>query len=108
MYIPDRGDIVWLDFKPSAGKEITKRRPVFVISRKLFNERTGSAIFAPITSTARGTNLEVILKGGSLEGAVLTYQLKSLDYESRNVKLIEQAEAKITNKVAELEQVIVR
>ena len=86
----------------------TKRRPAFVISPKLFNERTDFAIFAPVSSTARGTNLEVILKGGSVEGAVLTYQLKSLDYESRNVELIEQAEAKITNKVAELAQVIVR
>lgn len=33
MYIPDKGDIVWLDFEPSAGKEITKRRPTFIISR---------------------------------------------------------------------------
>jgi len=108
MYVPDRGDIVWLDFEPSAGKEITKRRPAFVVSRKLFNDRTGFAIFAPITSTVRGSNLEVILKGGAVEGAVLTYQLKSLDYETRNVELIEQAEPKITNKVADLAQVIVR
>ena len=59
MHIPDKGDIVWLDFEPSAGKEITKRRPAFVISRKAFNEHTGFAIIAPITSTVRGIRLEV-------------------------------------------------
>ena len=50
-YVPDQGDIVWLDFNPSSGKEIMKRRPAFVISRKAFNNHTGLAIVAPITST---------------------------------------------------------
>ncbi|MDE9500160.1 type II toxin-antitoxin system PemK/MazF family toxin, partial [Xenorhabdus bovienii] len=31
MYIPDKGDIVSLDFDPIAGKEMMKRRPAFVI-----------------------------------------------------------------------------
>ena len=61
MYIPDKGDIVWLNFEPGAGKEITKRRPAFVISRKAFNEHTGFAIVAPITSTARSlSDLSII------------------------------------------------
>jgi mRNA-degrading endonuclease toxin of MazEF toxin-antitoxin module len=37
-YTPEQGDIVWLDFDPSSGKEIIKRRPAFVISQKKFNE----------------------------------------------------------------------
>ena len=106
MYIPNKGDIVWLNFEPSTGKEITKRRPAFVISRKLFNERTGFAIFAPITSTIRGTNLEVVLKGKTIEGAVLVYQLKALDYASRDIQLIEQAEPGVADKVTELAQII--
>ena len=61
MYIPDKGDIVFLNFDPSAGKEIMKRRPAFVISRKIFNEHTGFAVVAPITSKKRGMKLEVIL-----------------------------------------------
>ncbi len=60
-YIPQRGDVVTLDFDPSAGQEIMKRRPVFVISRKLFNQHTGFAIVAPITSSVRGMKLEVVL-----------------------------------------------
>ena len=37
-YVPDKGDIVLLDFDPSAGKEIIKRRPALVISRQSFND----------------------------------------------------------------------
>ncbi|MBS9426030.1 type II toxin-antitoxin system PemK/MazF family toxin [Photorhabdus caribbeanensis] len=49
MRIRQRG-IVSLDFDPSAGKEIIKRCPVFVISRKMFGGHTGFAVVAPITS----------------------------------------------------------
>lgn len=33
-YIPTKGDIVWIDFDPSTGKEIKKRRPTLVVSQK--------------------------------------------------------------------------
>lgn len=33
IYIPEQGDLIWLDFDPSSGKEIMKRRPAFVISK---------------------------------------------------------------------------
>ncbi|WP_338885620.1 type II toxin-antitoxin system PemK/MazF family toxin [Xenorhabdus sp. TH1] len=61
MYIPDKGDIVSLNFDPNAGKEIMKCCPAFVISRKMFNEHTGFAVVVPITSTVRGMMLEVVL-----------------------------------------------
>ena len=108
MYIPDKGDIVWLNFEPSAGKEITKRRPAFVISRKAFNEHTGFVIVAPITSTVRGIRLEVELEGIETKGAVLIYQMKSLDFENREIKLIEKAPPVIINKVTELAQIITK
>ena len=60
MYIPDKGDIVSINFNPSAGKEIMKRRPAFVISRIAFNKHTGFAVVAPITSTIRNMQLEVV------------------------------------------------
>ena len=67
-YVPDKGDIVLLDFGPSAGKEIIKRRPVLVISRQSFNDHTGFAIVAPITSTVRGMALEKPLQGTATHG----------------------------------------
>ena len=108
-YTPDQGDIVWLDFDPSSGKEIMKRRPAFVISKKAFNEHTGLAIVAPITSTIRNMSLEVVLSNGSkIDGAVLVHQLKSLDFAERKVELIEKASLDIINQVTKLAKIIVQ
>lgn len=83
-YIPEQGDIIWLNFDPSSGKEIMKIRPAFVISKKAFNEHTKMAIVAPITSTIRGIKLEVVLSNKTkTEGAILVYQLKSIDFIQR-------------------------
>ena len=82
-YVPDKGDIVLLDFDPSAGKEIIKRRPVLVISRQSFNDQTGFSIAAPITNTVRGLALEIPLQGTATHGVVLMYQLRSLDVALR-------------------------
>lgn len=109
MYIPDKGDIVWFNFDPSAGREIMKRRPAFVISRKMFNEHTGFAIVAPITSTVRGMKLEVVLPNGlETKGSILIHQMKSLDFENRELELIEKAPSVVTERVTELAKVIVQ
>lgn len=108
MYIPDKGDIVSLNFDPSAGKEIMKRRPAFVISRKLFNKHTGFAVVAPITSTVRGMKLEVVLPEElSTNGSVLIHQMKSLDFDNRQVELIEKAPQAVIEQVTELVKVII-
>ncbi len=107
MYVPDQGDVVWLNFKPSTGKEIRKRRPAFVLSRRAFNDHTGFALVAPITSTVRGMKLEVVLDGMETTGAVLIHQLRSLDYRARQFELIEQAPEEITKQVSGLAKVIV-
>lgn len=53
-YVPDKGDIGLLDFDPSAGKEIIKRRLALVISRQSFNDHTGFSMVAPITRLSVG------------------------------------------------------
>ena len=108
MYVPNQGDIVWLNFDPSAGREITKKRPAFILSRIEFNRHTGLAIVAPITSTIRGINLEVELKGSKTEGAILVQQMRSLDYESRFIEFIEKAPATVTSQVSKIAQILVR
>ncbi len=108
MYIPDKGDIVTLNFDPSAGNEIMKHRPALVISRKLFNKHTGFAIVAPITSTLREMALEVELDGTTTQGVVLVHQIRSLDVESRGVEFIEKAPHAIINKATELATTIIR
>ncbi len=109
MYIPDKGDIVWFNVDPSAGKEIMKRRPAFVISREVFNEHTGFVIVAPITSKARGMKLEVVLTDEvSTDGAVLIHQIKSLDFDHRQVELIEKAPEVLIETVTKLAMLIIR
>ncbi len=109
MYIPDKGDIVSLNFDPSTGKEIMKRRPAFVISRRIFNEHTGFAVVAPITSTIRKMKLEVVLpEETSTKGAVLIHQMKSLDYGGRKIKLIEKAPEHTVGEVTALAKVIIQ
>ena len=44
LYIPDRGDIVWLDFDPQAGHEQSGHRPAFVISPIAYNQRSSLAL----------------------------------------------------------------
>lgn len=108
-YIPRQGDIVWLDFDPSSGKEIMKRRPAFVISQKAFNEHTEMVIVAPITSTIRGGKLEVVLSDNmETKGAVLVYQLKSVDFVQRNIKFIEKSPANIIEHVSSIAQLLVK
>jgi mRNA interferase MazF/mRNA interferase ChpB len=107
-YIPDQGDIVWLSFDPSSGKEIIKRRPAYVISRKLFNEHTGLALVAPISSTVRGIKLEVVLEDGlATQGAILIHQVKSLDFIEREAEFIERVPQATVVQVKALLKVIV-
>ena len=107
-YRPEQGDIIWLSFDPSSGREIIKRRPAYVISRKLFNEHTGLAIVAPITSTVRGVKLEVTLPDTlQTAGAVLVYQLKSLDFNEREAELIERMPQQEIEEIKELVQLLI-
>ena len=108
-YCPDKGDIIWLDFHPGSGKEIIKKRPAFVISRAAFNQHTGMAIVAPITSTVRGIKLEVILPVHTkTQGSILIYQLKSLDLAARNAQFIEKAPNEIIIKVTDLSKILIQ
>lgn len=89
-YIPKKGDIVWIDFDPSAGKEIQKRRPGLVVSRYDFNRKTMFAVICPITSNIRNLPTRYSLPNElDTTGQILISQLKSLDFKERKLKKIE-------------------
>jgi len=91
-YVPRQGDLVALDFDPHSGHEQKGRRPALVVSKEAFNKATGMAICCPITNTNRGVPLHVPIAGrASLTGFVMCEQVKSLDFRSRGMKLIERA-----------------
>jgi mRNA interferase MazF len=86
-YVPDCGDLVWLNFTPQAGREQAGRRPAVVVTPHAYNEKTSLAIVCPITSHAKGYPFEVALPTGQgIKGVVLADHLKSLDWRQRHAE----------------------
>ena len=90
-YIPNRGDLVWMEFSPQMGHEQKGRRPAVIISSKAYNKKIGLAICCPITSKRKGYPFEIVLKGQKIKGAVLSDQVKSVDWRLRRAQFIEKA-----------------
>ena len=92
--MPDRGDIVWLNFVPQAGHEQSGMRPALVLSPKSYNKLVGLALFCPITSKVKGYPYEVLLPNNQeITGAVLADQVKSLDWRVRKAKFVSKAKS---------------
>ena len=99
-YVPERGELVWLDFDPQAGREQAGRRPALVVSPKSYNARSGLALFCPVTSRVKGYPFEVGLPDGSaVSGVILADQVRSLDYRQRRVEHAGQAPAGVLTEV---------
>ncbi len=98
-YIPEKGDIVWLDFTPQSGHEQKGRRPALVLSHRSYNQRIGLAIFCPITGKEKGYPFEVKLEGLKTCGCVLSDQVKSLDWIQRNIEFIERTSDEVIEDV---------
>lgn len=107
-YVPDRGDLIWLVFNPQAGHEQAGRRPAIVISPKSYNEKTNLALFCPVTSRVKGYPFEVLLPNdGKVTGAVLSDQIKSLDWKARKAKLIMKAPPKVITEVIDKARILI-
>lgn len=96
-YVPERGDAVWLQFDPQAGHEQAGRRPALVLSDRSYNEKVGLAVVCPITSQVKGYPFEVVIPGGlRAQGAILSDQIKTLDWRVRDAKLLCQLPNAVT------------
>jgi len=88
-YIPQCGDVVRISLNPQAGHEQAGRRPAVVLSPRSYNGKTGLAILCPVTSHIKGYPFEVILPAGlPIAGAILSDQVKSLDWRARDAELV--------------------
>lgn len=81
-YVPDAGDIVWLQFDPQAGHEQAGHRPAVVLSPASYNSRAGMIVCCPTTTRIKGYPFEVALKG-TPDSVVLADQVKSQDWRAR-------------------------
>lgn len=103
-YIPQRGDLVWLDFDPQTGREQAGRRPALVLSDKRYNARSDLAILCPITSQSKPYPFFVALPNGTLSkpSFVIADQVGSFDWRSRNISFIGVAPHTTLEQVSEL------
>jgi len=86
-YVPERGDVVWLNFTPQAGHEQAGHRPALVLSPASYNGKTGLMLCCPITSQVKGYPFEVAVEGDAgVSGVILADQVKSLDWQARQAK----------------------
>jgi len=95
-YIPKQGDLIWVDFDPTKGREIKKRRPALVISSNLYNRKTKFVIVLPVTTTIRKESIYFNLYGYKIKGQVVTVQIRSLDLlpsAGRNIEFAERMNA---------------
>ena len=81
-YIPEAGDVVWLQFDPQAGHEQVGHRPALVLSPSRYNALRGMMICCPMTSSIKGYVFEVVVSR-SPPSVVLADQIKNLDWRAR-------------------------
>ncbi len=81
-YVPEAGDIVWLQFDPQAGHEQAGHRPAVVLSPASYNGRAGMIVCCSTTTRIKGYPFEVAL-AGEPASVVLADQVKSQDWRAR-------------------------
>jgi mRNA interferase MazF len=98
-YVPDAGDIVFLDFDPQVGREKAKRRPALVLTDIGYNRASGLAVVCPLTSKRKPYPFALPVTVGQVDGAVLVDQLKSLDWTGRHAEFHSKAATALVAKV---------
>lgn len=100
-YVPDRGDIIWINFDPQAGHEQASHRPALVLTPKAYNRKTSLCVVCPLTTRIKGYPFEVPL-GTEGKSVVLADQIKSLDWKARKARRKGSVDHKVLNQVCAL------
>ena len=98
-YIPDRNDIIWLDFESTKGKEIGKYRPALVLSSKQYNKQTELLICCPISTSVRGAATEVTVNKLDKPSVVAASLIQTLSWKDRKPAFISKAENGVMDQV---------
>jgi len=107
-YVPEAGDIVWLDFDPQAGREQGRRRPALVLTDRSYNRASGLVVVCPLTSQRKPYPFSLPVVVDKVEGAVLVDHLKSMDWRVRNVKFHSKADPTLLNQARSYIAVLLR
>lgn len=90
-YIPDKGDIVWLNFDPQQGHEQSGMRPAIILSPKSYNQNSKLMLACPITSKIKYYPFEVRIKANRIDGVIFADQVKNFDWTMRDISFAEKA-----------------
>ncbi|GLB46040.1 transcriptional regulator [Philodulcilactobacillus myokoensis] len=105
MYIPHKRDIISINFDPSSGHEIRKRRPALVISNSKYSKLTDLVFVCPITHTEHnylvkyGLLIKIDSINSNVNGFVNPLQCHTFDYKYRQVKFIDKMKKENFSKV---------
>ncbi len=98
-YVPEAGDVAWLDFDPQAGREQGRRRPALVLTDKTYNRASGLVIVCPLTSKRKPYPFALPVVIDRVEGAVLVDHIKSVDWEARKAAFHSKADPVLLSQV---------
>jgi mRNA interferase MazF len=107
-YLPKRGDLIHINFSPSAGHELADRHYAIVLSNDHYNRTSRMAVVCGITSRVRGWPFEVPLPAGLLPAKAGTGQVNSvivadvvrqIDYRERECAFVNTAPKEVIEEV---------
>jgi mRNA interferase MazF len=99
-FVPERGDLVWLQFTPQRGHEQSGRRPALILSPRAYNRKVGLALACPVTGQVKGYPFEVLLPDGlAARGAILCDQVKSVDWRARKARRLDRVSPEVMSAV---------
>jgi mRNA interferase MazF len=107
-YHPKRGDLVHLNFSPSAGHEMADRHYALVLSPATYSRKTGMAIVCAITSRVRGGPFEVAVPSGLLplkagvggvRSVIVSDAVRQVDYREREAAFVATAPREVVDEV---------
>lgn len=85
-WVPDRRDIIWINFNPQAGKEMRDVHPMLVLTPRAYNERTSLVVGLPMsTASFNATNPFAVdnSRPGGEASYIICNQPKSMDWRQR-------------------------
>ena len=87
-WVPDRRDIIWINFKPQVGSEMRDVHPMVVLTARVYNERTGLVIGLPMSTAAfNATNPFAVDNSSKGEASyIICNQPKSMDWRLRGAR----------------------
>ena len=89
-YVPERQDLIWINFMPSVGEEIRGRHPAIVMSSSNYSRMTGLVMVMPITHAYnnRLRSFFIPLHAQKINGFINPLQIFTFSIKKRQAQFI--------------------